>query len=94
MITLTQTVDSLTIDKTEDLSAIEISYKGSLVGEILGNTISGMVALDKFGCWSLPRRICDIKETGFPIESQWITTDSGKRIKEYWMGKDQQELSF
>ena len=42
MITLTQTVDSLTIDKTEDLSAIEISYKGSLVGEILGNTISGM----------------------------------------------------
>ena len=53
-----------------------------------GNTITGMVALDKFGCWSLPRRICDLKETGFPIESQWITTDSGKRIKEYWMGDD------
>ena len=53
-----------------------------------GNTITGMVALNKFGCWCLPRRICDIKETGFPIESQWIKTDSGKRIKEYWMSND------
>ena len=53
-----------------------------------GNSITGMVALDKFGCWSLPRRICDLKETGFRIESHWIKTDSGKRIKEYWMSND------
>lgn len=52
-----------------------------------GNSITGMVALDKFGCWSLPRRICDLKETGFQIDSQFIKTDSGKRIKEYWMVK-------
>ena len=50
-----------------------------------GNSITGMVALDKFGCWSLPRRICDLKEIGIIIESQWIKTDSGKRIKEYWI---------
>ena len=35
-------MDSLILDKTENLSALEISYSGSLVGEILGNTISGM----------------------------------------------------
>ena len=42
MITLTKTTDSIILDKTENLSALEISYSGSLVGEILGNTISGM----------------------------------------------------
>lgn len=74
----------------------EFANQSQMIKKFLeeGNTISGMVALDKFGCWSLPRRICDIKETGFPIKSQWVKTDSGKRIKEYWMGKDQQELSF
>ena len=42
MITLTKTTDSIILDKTENLSALEISYSGSLVGEIFGNTISGM----------------------------------------------------
>ncbi len=50
-----------------------------------GNSITGMVALEKFGCWSLPRRICDLKETGFPIESQFIELPNGKRVKEYCM---------
>ncbi len=53
-----------------------------------GNAITGMVALEKFGCWSLPRRICDLKEIGIVIESQWIKTDSGKRIKQYWIAND------
>lgn len=54
-----------------------------------GNSITGMLALQKFGCWSLPRRICDLKETGFPIDSQYIKTDNGKRIKEYWMANEE-----
>lgn len=41
-ITLTQTTESLILDNTENISALEISYTGSLVGEVLGNTISGM----------------------------------------------------
>jgi hypothetical protein len=44
-----------------------------------------MVALEKFGCWSLPRRICDLKEQGVAIDSQFIKLDNGKRIKEYWL---------
>lgn len=52
-----------------------------------GNSITGMVALEKFGCWSLPRRICDLKEKGFAINSQFIKLENGKRIKEYWMAQ-------
>jgi hypothetical protein len=50
-----------------------------------GSSITGMVALEKFGCWSLPRRICDLKEQGVAIDSQFIKLDNGKRIKEYWL---------
>tara|TARA_R100000655_G_scaffold34390_2_gene66998 strand:- start:344 stop:586 length:243 start_codon:yes stop_codon:yes gene_type:complete len=52
-----------------------------------GNAISGMLALEKFGCWALPQRIFDLKESGFPIESQWIQLENGKRVKEYFMGE-------
>ena len=50
-----------------------------------GKTITGMVALEEFGCWSLSRRICDLKDKGVKIESQWVKLANGKRIKEYWM---------
>ena len=50
-----------------------------------GKTITGMIALEEFGCWSLSRRICDLKEKGVKIESQWVKLANGKRIKEYWM---------
>lgn len=52
-----------------------------------GNSITGLEALNKFGCMSLPRRICDIKEKGVAIESQWIKLENGKRIKEYWIAQ-------
>jgi hypothetical protein len=53
-----------------------------------GNSITGMVALDKFGCWSLPRRILDLKEQGVVIDSQFIKLENGKRIKEYWLSSE------
>ena len=69
---------------------MEVESQNKLIKNYLenGNSITGLDALNKFGCMCLPRRICDIKETGFPVESQWIKTPSGKRIKEYWMSND------
>jgi len=52
-----------------------------------GRSITGMIALEQFGCWSLPRRICDLKDAGNTIESQFIKLDNGKRIKEYWINE-------
>ena len=52
-----------------------------------GNSITGLDALNKFGCMCLPRRICDIKEKGVAIESQWVKLENGKRIKEYWIAQ-------
>ena len=51
-----------------------------------GNPIDGMVALNLFGCFRLPSRICDLKQQGMKITDRWKTTESGKRVKEYLLG--------
>ena len=50
-----------------------------------GHRITGMEALDLFGCFRLPARIADIVKRGFPVQSEYITTPTGKRVKAYWI---------
>jgi hypothetical protein len=50
-----------------------------------GNRITGMDALQMFACFRLPARIADIEKRGFKIQSQFITTPTGKRVKQYWI---------
>ena len=53
-----------------------------------GNSITGLDALNRFQCSRLASRICDLKDSGMNIESQFIKLESGKRVKEYWMSMD------
>ena len=53
-----------------------------------GNKITGMDALNLFGCWRLGARIWDIKEMGFNVKMKLITTSTGKVVGEYSMGKN------
>ena len=48
-----------------------------------GHSLTGLDALRLFGCWSLPRRICDLKERGMRIKSETIRLDNGKRVTRY-----------
>lgn len=48
-----------------------------------GNKITGMDALNLFGCWRLGARIWDIKKMGFKIKSELITTNTNKVVAEY-----------
>ena len=50
-----------------------------------GHSITGIEALELFGCFRLPARIADIVKQGFPVQSKFVTTESGKRIKAYWI---------
>ena len=50
-----------------------------------GHRITGMDALNLYGCFRLPARIADIQKRGFPVQSEFITTDTGKRVKAYWI---------
>ena len=50
-----------------------------------GNKLTGLQALDKFGCWRLPSRIHDLKKDGHDIDSKTIITKEGKRISQYFL---------
>ena len=50
-----------------------------------GNSITAIQALEKFKCFRLASRITDLKQSGVPIESQFIEVESGKKVKEYWI---------
>lgn len=50
-----------------------------------GHRITGIDALNLYGCFRLPARIADIVKRGFTVQSEFITTDTGKRVKAYWI---------
>lgn len=52
-----------------------------------GHSITGLEAVTMFGCICLPRRIKDLKERGVNISDEWTITESGKRVKRYFIAK-------
>ena len=52
-----------------------------------GNTITAITALEKFKFFRLASRITDLKQSGVPIDSQFIEVESGKKVKEYWIAQ-------
>ena len=48
-------------------------------------SISGVEAAELYRVRSLPRRICDLKEAGFKILSEWRTDPLGQRYKKYFL---------
>jgi hypothetical protein len=49
-----------------------------------GNRITGLQALDLFGCFRLPARIADIKRAGHTVIKDTIVVN-GKRVAQYRM---------
>lgn len=48
-----------------------------------GNTITGLEALNLFGCFRLPARISDLRKVGHIISSKMIKLANGKRVAQY-----------
>lgn len=44
-----------------------------------GRTITPMVALRKFGCWSLSSRISNLKDQGHRIKSEFVYDKKSKK---------------
>ena len=52
-----------------------------------GNSITPLEALTRFNSMRLGARIADLKEDGWPIESKWVITNTGKRVKSYFIDR-------
>ena len=50
-----------------------------------GNRITPIEALEKFGSFRLGARIADLRAEGHAIQSEFVTTTTGKRVKCYWI---------
>lgn len=51
-----------------------------------GATIAPLQALQRFNCMSCSQRLGDLRrDNGIPIQSRFITTPTGKKVKEYWL---------
>lgn len=50
---------------------------------LAGNTITPLEALEKFKCFRLGARIADIKARGYLVYSEFVTTPSEKKVKQY-----------
>lgn len=50
-----------------------------------GRTITPLEALNRFGCNRLAARISDIKARGYLVYSEFVTTNSEKKVKQYYM---------
>lgn len=50
-----------------------------------GFSITAKDAMDKFQIYRLGARIWDIKRLGYKVESEWIKTPGGARVKRYYM---------
>ena len=52
---------------------------------LTGKSITPLEALDMFGCFRLGARIADIKARGYLVYSEFITTDTQKKVKRYYL---------
>lgn len=55
-----------------------------------GNTVTGLEALNLFGCMRLPARVADMKKNGVPVQDDWEyeLDENGKVVKKwkkYWI---------
>ena len=50
-----------------------------------GGEITALEAAMNFGITQLAARHCELEKRGHSIESEWITTAAGKKIKSYYM---------
>lgn len=61
------------------------SQKAQILADLQkGKAITPIDALNDYGCFRLGARIADLKEDGWPIESRWYVTSTGKRVKQYY----------
>lgn len=45
--------------------------------------VTALDALDEVGSFRLGARVYELRELGYPVETDWITTPSKKRIARY-----------
>jgi len=86
------------LNKEEGLLVLNVSMmlsKGGVSTQLahlfawlsIGRSITALQALENFGCARLAARIHNLRSQGYGIADEFIETDTGKRVKQYWLDR-------
>jgi hypothetical protein len=78
----------LTQSTGNDGNTTSVSHPKSQCERILaylqeGKTLTGMDALNLFGCWALAQRVKNLRDAGHAVKTRMVKTPSGKHVAEY-----------
>lgn len=75
------------------LNPVRVPERGTMAYELLsalknGERLTPLSALEKFKCFSLSQRMGELRRSGWPIRSEMVTVNSGKKVAMYWLGEE------
>jgi hypothetical protein len=73
------------VKQTQDFNQTDSQRKNILEFMQGGPKIDGMMALQKFGTMKLASRVSEIIAEGYDVQKGWKVTETGKRVREYWL---------
>jgi hypothetical protein len=53
-----------------------------------GEQLTPLSALEHYRCFSLSQRMGDLRRSGWPIRSQMVSVNSGKKVASYWLAQE------
>jgi hypothetical protein len=76
-----------------ELMPVRVPERGTMTYELLmalknGEKLTPLSALEKFRCFSLSQRMGELRRGGWPIRSEMVSVNSGKKVACYWMGEE------
>jgi hypothetical protein len=71
-------------------SPCRVPEMGTMTYELLaalkrGEHLTPLSALERYKCFSLSQRMGELKRSGWPIRSQMVSVNSGKKVASYWL---------
>ena len=79
-----ESIHQITTESTPTTPMKVMTQKEQIITHLLqGRTLTALEALEKFSCMRLPSRITELRQSGYPILTKMIKTESGKHVARY-----------
>ena len=76
-----------------ELIHVRVPERGTMTWDLLmalknGEKLTPLTALERYRCFSLSQRMGELRRGGWPIRSEMVRVNSGKKVAMYWMGEE------
>jgi hypothetical protein len=76
-----------------EISFAKVPEYGTMTYQLLralkaGEKLTPLSALERYQCFSLSQRMGELRRSGWPIRSEMVKVNSGKKVAMYWLGEE------